>query len=120
MLIAVIIFFPASVTIRDGVKEISVQYLELAQAYHLTQTQILRDILWPFILPRIFSSLRITLGISLSVLFISENYAATYGLGYYIMNNWVMAQYVGMYAGIVLLSLLGLTMYVTSSALCAW
>ncbi|HCU30740.1 MAG TPA: ABC transporter permease, partial [Sphaerochaeta sp.] len=85
MLIAVIIFFPASVTIRDGVKEISVQYLELAQAYHLTQTQILRDILWPFILPRIFSSLRITLGISLSVLFISENYAATYGLGYYIM-----------------------------------
>ncbi|WP_293890901.1 MULTISPECIES: ABC transporter permease [unclassified Sphaerochaeta] len=117
MLIAVIIFFPASVTIRDGVKEISVQYLELAQAYHLTQTQILRDILWPFILPRIFSSLRITLGISLSVLFISENYAATYGLGYYIMNNWVMAQYVGMYAGIVLLSLLGLTLYVALDGL---
>lgn len=112
MLIAVIIFFPASVTIRDGVKEINVQYLQLAQAYHLTQTQILKDILWPFILPRIFSSLRITLGISLSVLFISENYAASYGLGYYIMNNWVMAQYGGMYAGIVLLSLLGLTLYV--------
>ena len=112
MPIVVIIFFPASVTIRDGVKEINVQYLQLAQAYHLTQTQILKDILWPFILPRIFSSLRITLGISLSVLFISENYAASYGLGYYIMNNWVMAQYVGMYAGIVLLSLLGLTLYV--------
>lgn len=117
MLIAVIIFFPASVTIRDGVKEINVQYLQLAQAYHLTQTQILRDILWPFILPRIFSSLRITLGISLSVLFISENYAASYGLGYYIMNNWVMAQYGGMYAGIVLLSLLGLTLYVALDGL---
>lgn len=111
VLIAVIIFFPAAVTVRDGVKEISPQFLELARAYHLTSKQVLKDILWPAILPRIFSSLRITVGISLSVLFISENYAATYGLGYYIMNSWVMAQYVGMYSGIVLLSLLGLALY---------
>lgn len=117
MLIAVIIFFPAAVTIRDGVKEIPDQYLQLAQAYHLTSTQIITDIIWPAILPRIFSSLRITLGISLSVLFISENYAATYGLGYFIMNNWVMAQYVGMYAGIVLLSLLGLVLYIALDGL---
>lgn len=112
ILIAVIIFFPAAVTIRDGVKEIPVQYLELARAYHLKPRQILKDILWPAILPRIFSSLRITVGISLSVLFISENYAATYGLGYYIMNSWIMAYYIGMYSGIVLLSLLGLGLYI--------
>ena len=111
ILIAVIIFFPAAVTIRDGVKDISSQFLELAEAYQLTPRQIIADILWPAILPRIFSSLRITLGISLSVLFISENYAAAYGLGYYIMNNWIMAHYVGMYGGIVLLSLLGLGLY---------
>jgi NitT/TauT family transport system permease protein len=52
------------------------------------------------------------MGISLSVLFISENYAATYGLGYYIMNSWIMAYYIGMYSGIVLLSLLGLGLYI--------
>ena len=112
ILIAVIIFFPATLTIRDGVKEMPFQYLELAQAYHLTSRQVLTDIIWPSILPRIFSSLRITVGISLSVLFVSETYAATYGLGYTIMNNWVMANYVGMYAGIVLLSLLGLLLYI--------
>lgn len=111
MLIAVIIFFPAAVSIRDGVKEIPSGYLELARAYHLTRKQIISDIIWPAILPRLFSSVRITLGISLSVLFISENYAARYGLGYQIMNSWVMAQYVGMYAGIVVLSLLGLLLY---------
>lgn len=117
MLIAVIVFFPAALNIRDGVKEIPLQYLELAKAYHLTNKQVFKDIVWPATLPRIFSSLRITLGISLSVLFISESYAATYGLGYYIMNNWVMAQYVGMYAGIVLLSLLGLVLYVALDGL---
>ncbi len=111
ILIAVIIFFPAAVTIRDGVREISREYLELARAYHLTGIQVIRDILWPGILPRVFSSLRITLGISLSVLFISENYAAVYGLGYYIMNSWIMAHYISMYAGIILLSLLGLGLY---------
>lgn len=112
ILIAVIIYFPATLTIRDGVKEIPSQYLELAKAYHLSAKQVLADIIWPSILPRIFSSLRITVGISLSVLFVSETYAATYGLGYSIMNNWVMANYVGMYAGIVLLSLLGLVLYI--------
>ncbi|MGE4453442.1 MAG: ABC transporter permease [Sphaerochaeta sp.] len=111
-LIAIIIFFPASVAIRDGVKEIPFAFLQLAEAYHLRRKQVLKDIIWPAILPRIFSSLRITLGISLSVLFISETYAATYGLGYTIMNYWVMAQYTGMYAAIMLLSLLGLLLYI--------
>lgn len=111
ILIAVIIFFPAAITIRDGIREIPTQYLELARAFHLKPAEVIREILWPAVLPRIFSSLRITVGISLSVLFISENYAARFGLGYYIMNNWVMAQYVGMYSGIVLLSLLGLGLY---------
>lgn len=111
ILIATIIFFPAAVTIRDGVRQISNQYIELAKAYHLTPQQVIGGIIWPATLPRIFSSLRITLGISLSVLFISESYAADYGLGYYIMNSWVMAHYTGMYAGIILLSLLGLSLY---------
>jgi NitT/TauT family transport system permease protein len=112
LLISVIIFFPAAVTIRDGVKEIPTEYLELAKAYHLTRTRVFKDIVWPAILPRIFSSLRITLGISLSVLFIGETYAARYGLGYHIMNSWVMAQYVQMYASIMVLSLLGLLLYI--------
>lgn len=112
VLIAVIVFFPAAVTIRDGVKAISPLYLELARAYHLKPKQIMREIIWPAIVPHVFSSLRITLGIALSVLFMSENYAARYGLGYYIMNSWVMASYTGMYSGIVLLSLLGLGLYI--------
>ena len=110
-LIAVIVFFPAALSIRDGVKGISFHYIELARAYHLTPKQMLRHIIWPAVLPRIYSSVRITVGIAMSVLFINESYAASHGLGYMIMNSWVMAQYTAMYAGIVLLSLLGLSIY---------
>ncbi len=110
-LIASIIFFPIAVSIKDGVREISLEYAELASAFHLTPREMIRDILFPGVLPRIFTSLRITLGISLSVLFISENYAASYGLGYAVMNHWIMADYTGMYAFIILLSTLGFGLY---------
>lgn len=120
ILIATIVFFPAAVTIRDGVRDIPGQFIELARAYHLSPRQVIGDIIWPAILPRIFSSLRITVGIALSVLFISENFAATYGLGYHIMNNWIMANYIGMYSGIVLLSLLGLGLYLTIDLVERW
>jgi len=112
ILIALIIYFPTAVHIRDGVKSIPLQYFELGLACRLSPKNIVKDIMWPAMLPQLFSSLRITLGISLSVLFVSENYAATYGMGYHIMNNWVMANYIGMYGGIVLLSCTGLGLYI--------
>ncbi|AFG37904.1 ABC transporter permease [Spirochaeta africana] len=110
-LIAVIIFFPIAVAVRDGVQRISARYMELVRVLHLTQREILGRIILPGILPDIFSALRISLGISLSVLFFSENIATGYGLGFLIMNSWIMADYLGMYAGIVLLSSLGVMLY---------
>jgi len=42
----------------------------------------------------------------MAVLFFGENYATSYGIGYYIMNNWILINYKGMLAGIVSLSLM--------------
>jgi ABC-type nitrate/sulfonate/bicarbonate transport system permease component len=60
----------------------------------------------PHALPNIFSALRISIGISTVVLFFGENYATSYGIGYYIINNLIMVNYKGMLAGIVSLSLM--------------
>ena len=48
------------------------------------------------IAPKIFSALRISIGIAISALFFSENYATKFGLGYYIMNSWAMVDYKGL------------------------
>ncbi len=112
-LITTIILFPTAVSIRDGIKELMSEYHMLQSAFHLSKKELYTHILLPGIIPRLFSSLRITLGISLSVLFISENFATTTGLGYYIMNNWIMANYVMMYVGIMTLGLLGLFLYIS-------
>ncbi len=111
LIVSMVIFFPSVLMIKDSVSEINYHYLELSKAYHLSKKQVLVDIILPSILPSIFSTLRISVGISLSVLFFSENFATEYGIGYYIMNSWIMVNYLQMYTGIVFISLLGISLY---------
>ena len=111
LIVSMVIFFPAVLMIKDSVSEINYHYLELSKAYHLSKNQVLVDIILPSILPSIFSTLRISVGISLSVLFFSENFATEFGIGYYIMNSWIMVNYLQMYTGIVFISILGIFLY---------
>jgi NitT/TauT family transport system permease protein len=111
LIVSMVIFFPAVLMIKDSVAEINYHYVELSKAYNLSKREVLYDIIIPSILPSIFSTLRISVGISLSVLFFSENFATDYGIGYYIMNSWIMVNYLQMYTGIVFISLLGIFLY---------
>ena len=113
LIVSMVIFFPAVLMIKDSVAGVNYHYVELAKAYNLSKHQVLVDIIFPSILPSIFSTLRISVGISLSVLFFSENFATSYGIGYYIMNSWIMVNYLQMYTGIVFISLLGISLYKT-------
>jgi ABC-type nitrate/sulfonate/bicarbonate transport system permease component len=110
-LITVILFFPIAISVRDSVDAVSRQYLQLAQSLRLSGYQVLKEIILPGILPGVFSVLRVSVGISLSVLFFSENFATRFGLGHFIMNAWIMADYVEMYAGIIVLSTMGVLLY---------
>ena len=111
LLVDIILFFPIFIAVRDGVLELPKEYDYIANAFKLNKKRVLLDIILPGILPRILSSLRISIGISLSVLFFGENFATSYGIGHYIMNSWVMANYPRMYAGIIFLSVTGVGLY---------
>lgn len=110
-LISLILFFPITIAVRDRTKQLPKQYNHLAKIFGLTKKQTLFEITLPGILPAILSSIRISIGISLSVLFFSENFATVYGIGYYIMNSWIMIDYAKMYVGIIMLSFTGLFLY---------
>lgn len=113
ILITIILFFPVAIAVRDGVRNLPSNYFQLAEVLRLSRKQVLKEIILPGILPGIISSLRISIGISLAVLFFSENFATTWGIGYYIMNSWIMGNYVLMYGGIVFLSFTGILLYIT-------
>ncbi len=111
LLVGMILFFPVFIAVRDSVLDLPQEYDYIAKVFRLGRKKILKDIILPGILPRILSSIRISIGISLAVLFFSENFATSYGIGYYIMNSWIMANYPRMYVGIIFLSITGVTLY---------
>ena len=58
------------------------------------------------------------------MLFVTETYGTTEGLGYYISDAWMRIDYLDMYGGIVLLSLLGVGLFILidslEALLCPW
>ncbi len=91
---------------------------------HFSAFKTFLKLIFPSTLPRLFSALRISMGISISVLFFAENYATTYGIGYYIMNSWSMVNYENMFAGILAIAILGMVLYGSidwlERRLCRW
>lgn len=107
LLILSIIVFQIILAVRDGVKEIPRDLFDSVKSLGLNRWQIYTNLVIPAVLPKILSALRVSIGVSIATLFFSENYATTYGIGYFIMNSWVMVDYVGMFAGILAMSMMG-------------
>lgn len=110
-LIVSVVMFPIMLAARDSIKEIPLSLFYSVRSLGLSRYQIFTNLIIPAILPKVITAIRISIGISISVLFFSENYATVYGIGYYIMNAWAIVRYEEMFAGILALSLIGLIIF---------
>ena len=124
ILIVIIIVFQIILAVRDGVREISKELFYSVLSLGLSKYQIYKHLIIPAVLPKIFTALRISIGVSISVLFFGENFSTTYGIGYFIMNSWLMVNYIEMFSGILALGLMGLTTFklldILEDKLCKW
>lgn len=111
ILMITIILFQMLIVTRDSVLQIDETVLMSAKIMKFSNLNLCFDVIIPAILPKLFSALRISVGISISALFFSENYATKYGIGYFIMNSWSMVDYKEMFVGVVALSLMALAIY---------
>jgi len=111
LIVTAIIVFQIVVTTRDGVREIPKGLFYSARSLGMNGLELYRHLIIPAVMPKIITSLRISIGTSIAVLFFSENYATRYGIGYFIMNCWTFVNYVDMFAGILALSLLGYLLF---------
>lgn len=124
ILMVTIIVFQILIVTRDAVNEIDQELLISAKVMKFDEADTITKVVLPAILPKIFSALRVSIGIAISALFFSENYATRYGLGYYIMNAWAMVDYKGMFAGVLALSIVSLLIYkvidLLEKKMCPW
>jgi ABC-type nitrate/sulfonate/bicarbonate transport system permease component len=105
VLLFAVMVFQVFLAVRDGLAGLPVEYRRAADALGVRGWRRIRRLYLPASLPALFTSLRISVGIGMAVLFFAENYATEFGLGYLVMNAWVMADYPMMFAAILALGI---------------
>lgn len=78
--------FPILLATMQGVRNIPAMYLQAAENFGLSELATLRRVIFPAILPRVITGLRIALGVAWVVLVASEMIAVDSGLGYLIID----------------------------------
>lgn len=123
-LIALVVFFQIIVVTRDAASSIPKASLQSMRSLNATPWQTFSHLIFPSCLPQILTSLRITLGTAIAILFFAETFASFDGLGYFILDSMERREYPAMYAGIIGLALLGLLLYglvdLLEQKLCKW
>jgi len=111
VLIAITIFFQVLVTVRDAAKAVPMGAVLSVRSLGASRLDIFAHVVVPSSLPDLFTALRISSGTAVAILFFAEAIAGSTGLGYFIVDSWAMINYPRMFAGIILMALLGVVLY---------
>ncbi len=124
IMIVLILVFQIIVATRDAVRNIPKEDFHVFASLGAGRMKTLRWITLPAILPEVLTSLRIAIGTAISVLFFTETFGTDRGLGFYIVDTWMRLAYTNMYAGILILSLMGFLLYllidICDEYFCRW
>lgn len=123
-LITFIVLFQILVTTRDAAKKVPAEMVDSLRSLGGTHWQVYRFVLFPAALPDVLTALRLSMGTAIAVLFFAESFATTEGLGYFIMDAWSRSAPAEMFAGIIMMGLLGVVLFlavdIIDNLLCRW
>ncbi len=123
-LICLVIFGQLFVNARDAARDVPPKLVDSVLSMGATRLDLLRHVIFPATMPALLSSMRVALGTSFAVLFLSETFASESGLGWFIVDAWSRVDYPDMYAAIVTLSAFALSVFwlidVLERRACAW
>ncbi|MFV0390660.1 MAG: ABC transporter permease [Paludibacteraceae bacterium] len=124
VMIILIIVFQLMISIRDAVRRLPKENFYVLSSLGASKTQYMRHVVLPGILPDIFSALRVTVGIAISVLFVAETFGTDKGLGFFIVDAWMRIDYLTMYVGITAISIIGFLLFLiidtADAVFCKW
>lgn len=106
-LIALGTFTPTVVSTYGAVDNVDRTLVRMGQSFGLNWVSIVRKIVLPGALPGILSGLRVSLAIGIILLVAAEMLGAEYGIGAYILQAGSLYDLERLFAGVVVLSVLG-------------
>ncbi|MBT3358534.1 MAG: ABC transporter permease [Rhodospirillales bacterium] len=113
-------FFPTVINTYGGVDNIQRNLVRMGQSFNLKRSTIILNIILPGTLPAILSAFRISASIGIILLVAAEMVSAEFGIGAYIMEQQSLFQLDRLMAGVVILMVLGLSIYGLISLLERW
>jgi NitT/TauT family transport system permease protein len=111
IMIILIVIFQIIITSRDAVRGIPEEIFRSLRSLGASRVQIFREVIIPASMADVLTAARLALGTAVSILFFTETFGTQYGMGYFIMDAWMRVNYLDMYAGIVILSLMGFCLF---------
>lgn len=100
--------WPILLSTTDGVRATDPAMLEMAKSYGLSRSARIRTVTMPSALPQIFAGLRIALAMALQIVIIANMLSGANGLGNFVLEAQRTFNISGMWAGILILALVGL------------
>ena len=110
MIVAVTVYasvWPILVNTIDGVRHIESVLIQTGRTFGLQRRQLLRQVILPAASPYIVTGLRIGLSIALILVTTAEMIIGSKGLGFFILDEERAMNSSNMYAGIMVVALLG-------------
>ena len=100
-------FFPVLMNTIDGIASVDPTVQDMSRVYRLKPTARLFRVALPAAGPQIMAGCRVALSFGLMLMVVSEMVSSFSGIGYYTVDAQRTYQYLEMWAGLVLLALLG-------------
>jgi NitT/TauT family transport system permease protein len=123
-LVGFIIFSQVLVAVRDAAGRAPEELVDSVRSLGAGRGGVFLHVILPAVLPDLFTSLRVSLGTAVAVLFLAETFATDTGLGYLIIDAWTRVSYPEMYGAIAALSLLALVLFgvvdLLERIICPW
>ena len=115
-LVGITVFFQVLVGVRDAARAVPEESITAIRALGAGKFVEYVHVVLPLTMPAVFTSLRISVGTAIAVLFFAESIGSSSGVGNFIMQSWARVNYPRMFAGIIALALLGIILYAVFDA----
>jgi NitT/TauT family transport system permease protein len=108
---SLVCFFPSLVNTLRGTKSIDKNLFELFNIYSANNSQKIKFLIIPSILPYLFSALKVSSSLAIIGALVGEFITANKGIGFLIISNYYSLNIAAVFANIIVISIMGIGFY---------
>jgi len=101
------VLYPVTVTTYLGLSSVPTRLIWTAKNYGASKLDIFWKVILPSVLPHVFTGCRIALPLAITIVVVTEMIGDSAGLGYYITIWGTRFNYANVYAGILMIGIIG-------------